>query len=53
MTEMVITYADDSKTPAIKDTGLVAIKNLLKDAKKGLGADPNFEDFIPRNVQLP
>ena len=34
MTKMVITYVEDSKIPLIKDTGIVAIKNLLRNAKK-------------------
>ena len=37
MTKMVITYADDSKTPLIKDTAIVAVKNLLRNAKKVSG----------------
>ena len=34
MTKKVITYVDDSKIPLIKDTGIVAIKNLLRNTKK-------------------
>ena len=43
VTKMIIKYADDSKTPTIQDTGLVAVKNLLKNASKVLQKIQNLK----------